>query len=92
MDGSIISILKQTKGTYEMTTYPLAEQIARNAPLNQILMPNQTVVDLYGYVEWVPNVTKLKRILEHRCGKINDEMVQAALSIVEERVEKISAK
>ena len=68
-------------------TYPLAEETIRRTPLQDLVMVDEVIRDLYGRIEWIPSAQKIHRVL-YKVGyySIMDPAVTDAIHAVEERL------
>lgn len=73
-----------------MMTFPLAESILRKTPLQNLVMVDQVIADLYGYTTFIVDhravAVTLRRHYSYADLRTSDPAMEFAVELVEERL------
>lgn len=76
-----------------MMTYPLAEEIINSTPLQQLVVRDEVIADLYGYTAFVVDpkavAAVLRRYYPHASARMSNPVVRYAVELVEEKLSAI---
>ena len=75
-----------------MTTFPKAEQIARDLPLQTAVMLDPEALELYGVHALMPNIREIHiAVSRHYHVAVSHPAVLAGVAVVDERIEALNA-